>query len=586
MWSWHGSITLIFAASILLSGCGGGGGGNGGPPRPSFTVSLDNSALTVAPGYSDSLNIVLEPENGFSGTVTVSISGVPAGVTVSPASPFRLSMSAQKVTFTAATSATAGTSAVSFQATSGPLASSASLNLQIAAIQAFSLSLAQPQLAVNAGSSGSISFAIVNSGGDLDYTLSLSAAGLPSGATGAFTESAISPTDSDSLNISVDANTASSNTPVTITATRSLDGQRASATFPLKICGATRWLLVGDSFNDRILIFDSPFSTGESASIVLGQPDFTTSAPGTSATSLYFPDKAIADVAGNVWVSDTWNHRVLEFQEPITSGMAASLVLGQPDFTTTRLGPPNQSGLMDPQGLAFDADGDLWVADGYNRVLEFTPPFSNGMAASLVLGEPDFTTEEHVASALGMNSPTELAFDAAGNLWVVDQGNNRVLEYKPPFASGQPASLVLGQPDFVSAASVTSATGFSKPFGVAVDGAGNIWVSDCNNLRVLRYSPPFSNGQAANFVLGQPNYTSHGLSYNYQVNVPTPDGIAFDTNGDLIIGDMGGNSVIAFGPPFSIMMEAYAILGQPNFTSETPSTTASGLSGVLSVSTF
>jgi hypothetical protein len=106
---------------------------------------------------------------------------------------------------------------------------------------------------------------------------------------------------------------------------------------------------------------------------------------------------------------------------------------------------------------AVDPSGNLWVGDpGNRRGLEFNAPFSSGVsvneAASIVLGEPDFTTV-----AGGLNCPTTstslcpqgLAFDSSGNLYAADHDNNRVLEYNTPLSyigtTPQPANQVFGQ---------------------------------------------------------------------------------------------------------------------------------------------
>ncbi len=71
-------------------------------------------------------------------------------------------------------------------------------------------------------------------------------------------------------------------------------------------------------------------------------------------------------------VVDTGNNRVLEFVAPLFTGMAASLVIGQSSFTSSG-SATTQSGLHNPEGLAFDSSGNLWVAENSNnRVLEFT----------------------------------------------------------------------------------------------------------------------------------------------------------------------------------------------------------------------
>jgi secreted PhoX family phosphatase len=64
---------------------------------------------------------------------------------------------------------------------------------------------------------------------------------------------------------------------------------------------------------------------------------------------------------------------------------------------------------------------------GY-RVLEFKPQFTNNMLASLVIGQPDFTSRNSSPTQNGLGYPTGLTFDKSGNLWVADENNNRVME--------------------------------------------------------------------------------------------------------------------------------------------------------------
>jgi sugar lactone lactonase YvrE len=348
---------------------------------------------------------------------------------------------------------------------------------------------------------------------------------------------------------------------------------------------STRSLLVADSFNSRVVLFDSPFSTGEVASTVLGQDSFTISTQATTPSGLAFPAKSIADSDGNIWVADTFNNRVLEYKQPITNGMAASVVIGQPDFTSSNIAAPTQSNLIDPLGLAFDPAGDLWVVDGSRRVLEYAPPFTNGMSATLVIGQLDFTSDTQSTTASGLNYPAEIAFDAAGNLWLVDQGNNRVLEYSAPFTTGENAGVVIGQADFTSSTAATTAAGMDSPYGISFDGGGNLWVSDARNLRVLEYTLPFSSGQSASLVLGQSNFTSSGVSGNPQVDLNNPAGLAFDTSGNLFVSETGASCVVMFEPPFKGDMSASLIIGQQSFNGGFGSTSASGLAGPESVST-
>ncbi|HEY4765160.1 MAG TPA: NHL repeat-containing protein [Candidatus Sulfotelmatobacter sp.] len=343
------------------------------------------------------------------------------------------------------------------------------------------------------------------------------------------------------------------------------------------------FLWVADSFNNRVLMFDAPFSTGQSASVVLGQVDFTSSGQATSVTGLNQPTYSIADGQGNLWVSDWGNNRLLEYKQPFTSGMAGSLVLGQTDFTTNS-NSATAGGLSSPHEIVFDKNGNLWVADSYNnRVVEFTLPFSNGMMASLVLGQTTFSANNCTVLASGLCYPTSLMFDAIGNLWVVDCDNNRVLEYNPPFVTGESASTVLGQADFTSAVQGAGATGFDVPWSVALDANGNVWVSDGGNWRVLEFKPPFSSGQAASMVLGFPNFTT-GVNTDLESSLNNPRAIAFDGSGNLFVADDIDSRVMVFAPPFSSGMDASKVIGQPNFTSVMGSTTASGLFEPVGVS--
>src|SRR5579862_2155318 len=158
------------------------------------------------------------------------------------------------------------------------------------------------------------------------------------------------------------------------------------------------------------------FTSGESASIVLGQNNFTSGSSGGNASGLYGPEAIAVDSKGGVWISDSENNRVLEFVAFFSNGESASVVLGQENFTAYSCGNPTLANLCDPQGLAFDSSGDLFVSDNSNnRILEFKPPFTSGEFATTSIGVLSNDTTQS-----GLNSPLGLALDSSGNLWVAD----------------------------------------------------------------------------------------------------------------------------------------------------------------------
>lgn len=126
---------LVFVAFICAS-CGGGSSfvaPSPPPPLPDFSLVLSTNSISVQQGATNnSLNVSVAPLNGFTGSVQVSLNGLPAGVVSSPASPFTLAVGANtQVIFGAAANATTGSFTVSTQGTSGALSHSQNLNLTV-----------------------------------------------------------------------------------------------------------------------------------------------------------------------------------------------------------------------------------------------------------------------------------------------------------------------------------------------------------------------------------------------------------------------------------------------------------------------
>ncbi len=317
------------------------------------------------------------------------------------------------------------------------------------------------------------------------------------------------------------------------------------------------------------------FANGQNASLVIGRPDFTSGTLQTTQNGLTIPSSTAFDSSGKLWAADLEDNRVLEFTPPFSNGMKASLVIGQPDFTS-RTSQTTQNGLSSPIGTAFDSSGDLWVTDFVdNRVLEFTPPFSNGMKASVVIGQPDFTSNTGQTTQDGLKGPEKATFDSSGDLWVTDAVSSRVLEFTPPFSNGMKASLVIGKPGFTSSSVSPTQNGLNDPDSATFDSSGNLWVTDGAN-RVLEFTRPFTIGMKASLVIGQPDFTSN-TPQTTQSGLGSPRGASLDTSGKLWVADGDNNRVLEFAPPFTIGMKASLVIGQPDFTSAAFQTTQNGL---------
>lgn len=196
-------------------------------------------------------------------------------------------------------------------------------------------------------------------------------------------------------------------------------------------------------------------------------------------------------------MADAGNHRILRYgtMTALTNGAAAEAVFGQVDFTgedANQGGLATSKTLASPRGMIMDAAGRLWVADsGNNRVLMFTAASSQASnpAAVLVLGQINFTSSDSGTTATSMNDPEGIFLDATGILWVVERSNSRVLRFDNVLAKldGAAADGVLGQANFVSDGTGTSATELAFPYGVAMDAAGTLWIGDRSNSRVVGF---------------------------------------------------------------------------------------------------
>ncbi len=140
----YSCIFLFGALAIFAEGCGGGAGGGTQPPppQPDFSVTLSVSSISLSQGNSSApLAVGVTPLNGFTGTVQISLSGIPSGITSAPPSPFSVAAGQNlSVIFGAAPTAATGQFKLSVQATSGSISHAGPLSLTIQQSAATNLS--------------------------------------------------------------------------------------------------------------------------------------------------------------------------------------------------------------------------------------------------------------------------------------------------------------------------------------------------------------------------------------------------------------------------------------------------------------
>lgn len=422
-------------------------------------------------------------------------------------------------------------------------------------------------------------------------------------------------------------------------------------------------LYVADTGNNRVLRFPAPFSnlSRVEPDAVYGQPGFSTGSTATTNNGLNQPRGVAFDAGGNLWIADTGNHRVVRYPASVLNNAtqpAADLVIGQKDFlsgTANAGGQISASGFDTPIGLAFDAQNSLYVADFNNtRVLRFAAPLSSGMAATGVWGESNFASRgvPQQANASSLGGPTGVWVDGSGNLYVAVPHDNRVLVFPSGTAVGAAATVVLGQTDFTTTTANTGAVplasegSLSQPTDVKTDSSGNIIVCDSGNNRVLEFpagtkaavrvwgqsgfvsnganqikpgsisypykmaidysaapfalyvsdtannrilvwkdSVRFRSGDPADLVIGQPslwtgaaNVYSQGSPNPTQTSLSAPEGIAVNQSGTLYVADRGNNRVLRYPRPVAQggTITPDAVIGQADFVSSLSALVSAG----------
>ena len=336
---------------------------------------------------------------------------------------------------------------------------------------------------------------------------------------------------------------------------------------------------------------EETFANGQNGCNVLGQATFTTALAATTAGGLNNVQAPGYDLLrSRLFVADRNNNRVLVFDLSggITNGMSAAFVLGQSDFTSN-FPATSASGMRGPTGISHDIVGSrLFVADnGNNRVLmyDISSGITNGMNATRVLGQNNFLIGTPGLSRNEFNAPRNIHYSAAlQDLFVADTVNNRILVFDASrnVVNGENAKDVLGQANFNSNTPATTQSGMSLPYDVNYDFVNQrLFVADRFNSRVLIFdlSRAVNNGMAANFVLGQAGFTS-GTAAVTQAGMSSPSGVAFDPSSSrLFVSDQNSNRVLIFDLSSGITngMNATIVLGQTDFISGDPATTQSGL---------
>ena len=300
-------------------------------------------------------------------------------------------------------------------------------------------------------------------------------------------------------------------------------------TYGIKI-GGTGDIYFADVDNNRVR--KVTISTGIITTIA-GTGFGSYNADGIAATGaeLYNPNDIALDGSGNVYIADTFNHRIRKVT--LSTGMITTIAGTGTDGYSGNDGAATSAQLYKPFGIALDGSGNFYIADTGNNCIRKVAA-STGMITTIAgTGIDGYNGDDLVATNADLNGPQGIALDGSGNIYIADSLNNRIR--KITMSTGIISTIAgMGRPyfngDYIMAINAT----LNNPLGIALDGSGNIYIADSVNNRVRKIT--VSTGIISTIAgTGRPYFNGDNLAINANLN--NPQGVAVDGSGKIYITD-------------------------------------------------
>jgi NHL repeat len=276
-----------------------------------------------------------------------------------------------------------------------------------------------------------------------------------------------------------------------------------------------------------------------------------------TSASMYRPGGTAEDAKGDIFIADSGDNTVREITPNGVIRRVSGTGIAGLGFAGPRpLGfPATLSSLDRPQGVAVNAQGDVFVADTYNnRVVEVTP--AGHVFAVAGDGHAGYSGDGHLASFAELNQPTGVAVDAQGNLYIADSANNVIRRVD---AKSGIITTVAG--DFAADRANDGLGGFSgdggpatsaqlnDPQGIAIDGAGDLFIADTFNNAIREVTPDGTITTVVNAATASGGAPPAGGETNGAAptasKLNTPYGVAVDQSTDVLYIADTSNSKIA-----------------------------------------
>jgi hypothetical protein len=249
-----------------------------------------------------------------------------------------------------------------------------------------------------------------------------------------------------------------------------------------------------------------------------------------SAARFRGPASVAVDTNGNVYVADQVNHTIRKVNP---AGIVTTLA-GEAGRVGSANGAGSAARFNSPTGVAVDSTGNVYVADFFNLTIRKVTPA--GVVTTLAGLTGAFGSNDGTGSAARFSFPTGVAVDTNGNVYVADAGNSSIRKVTP---AGVVTTLAGLADNHGSADGTGSAAQFDVPYGVAVDNAGNVYVTDNGNHNIRKVTP----AGVVTTLAGLAVYAGSADGVGSTARFYAPQGVAVDSAGNVYVADTFNNTV-------------------------------------------